>query len=489
MKPASWHLPQLNWQEIDQIAARRNVVVDSRKVRPGDVFLAFRGEFSDGRAYIGHAIDAGAAAVLWEADAFYWNPDWQVPNIAIPNLRAQAGIVAAHLYGNPSHEMCAIGVTGTNGKTSITHWLIQALSASGRQGVLIGTLGNGFLRQLTPTSLTTPDAATLQTLLAQYLQQGATHLAMEVSSHALEQGRVHGVEFDVAVLTNLTRDHLDYHGSMQQYGEAKRKLFDWENLKAAVINADDAFGSQLLKTVRAPTVLSYGLTQGDVRAKHAQTSLAGIKATVTTPWGEAELASKVIGHFNLYNILATLTSLLVTGIPLADAARVLRDIEPAAGRMQRVGGGEKPLVIVDYAHTPAALEKALITLRETMPAEGKLYCVFGCGGDRDRGKRPLMAEIATTLADMTVVTSDNPRTEKPACIINDIRAGLRAGSHYQIEEDRAGAIALAVSEAKVHDVVLIAGKGHETYQEVCGVRQHFDDVEVAQNQLAVWRPI
>jgi UDP-N-acetylmuramoyl-L-alanyl-D-glutamate--2,6-diaminopimelate ligase len=483
MIPKSRLLPTLDWAQIDHMIKQRRVVIDSRKITPGDVFLAFQGDSTDGRAYIEHAIAAGAAAILWEAEGFTWDSNWQVTNMAIAQLRAQVGIVAAHLCGNPSQAMWTIGVTGTNGKTSVAHWLTQALGALQHRSLLIGTLGHGFLSDLTPASLTTPDAATLQMLLAHYQQAGATHLVMEVSSHALDQGRVHGVEFDVAIFTNLTRDHLDYHGTMQQYGAAKRNLFDWEGLNAAIINVDDAFGAGLRKEIKVNTVLGYGIERGDIRVTRISSTLAGVAIEISTPMGKTMLHSKVIGLFNVYNLLAALGALLASGIDLAQATAVLSNIEPALGRMQQIGGNHHPLVVVDYAHTPDALEKALTTLRGVMPKQGKLYCVFGCGGDRDCGKRPLMAEIATTYADVTVITSDNPRSEKPEHIVDDIVVGVKHNSNYLIEIEREKAIHYAVNVAKKDDVILIAGKGHETYQEIRGVRYHFNDVNIAESAL------
>jgi UDP-N-acetylmuramoyl-L-alanyl-D-glutamate--2,6-diaminopimelate ligase len=489
MKPHSWCLPALNWHEIDALAAGKNIVIDSRKVEPGDLFLAFDGTKTDGRSYIPSAVAAGAAAVLWEEAGFQWDSAWQVPNLPIRDLRAQAGIIAAHLYGNPSRDMCAIGITGTNGKTSIAHWLAQAFEALGKRSVVIGTLGNGFLGQLTTASLTTPDAATVQMLLSQYRQQGASRVVMEVSSHALEQGRAHGMAFDIGVFTNLTRDHLDFHGSMQSYGQAKTRLFEWEGLQAAVVNADDAFTPTLLKAVCAPTVLRYGIKHGDIRALHFETSLSGIVIDVFTPWGEITLSSQVIGHFNIYNLLATLSTLLANGISLPEAAKVMTEIVPAIGRMQKIGGGSLPLVIIDYAHTPDALEKALSTLRESMALTGKLYCVFGCGGGRDRGKRPLMAEAVAAFADKLIVTSDNPRLENPEQIIHDIVTALPQDCECVAEIDRAKAISYAIKQATPQDVVLIAGKGHETYQEIGGKQYAFNDAEIAARQLAEWHAL
>lgn len=496
MKPATWSLPALDWVAIDAIATGRRVVADSRRVSPGDAFLAFRGEYSDGRSHIGAAIAAGAGCVLWESDDFSWQADWQVPNLGIAQLRAQAGIVASHLLGDPSQALWCVGITGTNGKTSCAHWLSQAFTLLGQRPAMLGTLGYGFLDALEEASHTTPDAVRVQNLLAQYRAAGASHVAMEVSSHGLEQARAHGVAFDVAVLTNLTRDHLDYHGSMEAYAAAKQKLFEWEGLKAAIINADDAFGAQLLAELPAGLALGYGIDNGDLRITDLQTDLNGMRLTISSPWGEAELHSPLLGRFNAYNLLACLGVLLKSGVALAQACAVLGQIESAKGRMQRLGGGSKPLVVIDYAHTPDALDKALATVREVMPSRRRLFCVFGCGGDRDRGKRPLMGRIACQRADIVIITNDNPRTEEPRQIIRDILEGVdgaaaEQGSHgdYSVQGDRAAAIRSAVELAGPGDVVLIAGKGHEEYQDANGVKAPFSDVEHALAALAIWKAL
>lgn len=483
MKPESWKLPQLDWSAIDAIAAGRPVVADSRLVKPGDVFLAFRGEYADGRKYIADAIAAGAAAVLWEAEDFAWNDAWPVSNLAIAQLRAQAGIVAAHLLGDPSRTLWVTGITGTNGKTSISHWLAQAFTLLGGKGGVLGTVGNGFPGALESSTHTTLDPVSLQGWFARLRNAGATHVALEVSSHGLDQARAHGVQFDCAVFTNLTRDHLDYHETMAAYGAAKARLFEWEGLKHAVISTDDEFGRELLQSSRAATTWSYGLYDGDIHAVRLNASLEGLRLEVETPFGSGIIASPMIGRFNASNLLACLGVLLAAGVPLDAVTRVLGQVKPAAGRMQRLGGGSQPLVIVDYAHTPDALEKALLAVRECMPRDGRLVCVFGCGGNRDPGKRPLMGEIASRLADQVVVTSDNPRDEDPQQIIADIVAGIASPGCHAVEPDRNLAIAGALEVAGPGDVVLIAGKGHENYQEIKGVRHAFDDVEVARSAL------
>ncbi|QLG89435.1 UDP-N-acetylmuramoyl-L-alanyl-D-glutamate--2,6-diaminopimelate ligase [Chitinibacter bivalviorum] len=489
MKPASWVLPAIDWNAIQALVAGRNVVVDSRKVQPGDVFIAYQGEYVDGREYIADAVAKGAAAVIWEAEDFSWDATLTLPNLAVPALRNQVGILLARLLNNDVNPIPVVGITGTNGKTSIANWLAQAFNALGGKAGVLGTLGNGFVGQLQSSTHTTLDPVSLQQWLAKFRLEGATQIAMEVSSHGLVQARAHGVQFHTAVFTNLTRDHLDYHGSMQAYGAAKAKLFEWEGLQAAVINADDPFGRELLGFTTAKTIFSYGFVNGDLRCTQLESSLKGLALTVETPFGTTQIQSALLGRFNASNLLACLGVLLAQGVSLADASAALAQIRPAAGRMQCLGGDDKPLVVVDYAHTPDALEKVLMTLREAMPQGARLYCVFGCGGDRDAGKRPLMGEIACRLADSVVITSDNPRSEKPKAIIQDIVAGVSGvpgtgNANYSIESDRAAAISDAIEMAHFSDVILIAGKGHEDYQEINGERYHFDDVEHASKALA-----
>lgn len=488
MKSRLTLLPDWNPAELDKLGlAISRVEADSRRVLPGDVFLACRGEYTDGRDFIPDALAKGAVAVLWDpSDDFVWQAGWAVPNLAVPNLRERAGIVAAYVYGQPSQAMTVIGITGTNGKTSISHWLAQAFSLLGQKAALIGTVGNGFYGALTQTTHTTPDPVTVQQKLAEYRRQGAHVVTMEVSSHGLDQCRVHGVGFTTAVFTNLTRDHLDYHGTMERYGAAKKKLFYWEGLQHAVINVDDAFGRELAAGLDAQQtrVISYGLEQGDVRPLSLSANLDGLQLQVTTPWGVTELRTSLLGRFNAANLLACLATLCANGVPLADAASVLSRIQPARGRMQRLGGAHEPLIVIDYAHTPDALEKALATLAEIRPAGSTLYCVFGCGGDRDPGKRPMMGAIAERLADVAVLTSDNPRTEDPQAILNDVLAGMTHPAQVQV--DRALAIRWAVSHARAGDIVLIAGKGHEDYQDIGGVKRPFSDFRVAEEALTVW---
>ena len=463
----------------------KGITSDSRKVQPGSLFLAYPGDATDGRAYIDDAIKNGAVAILWESDSFSWKPSWKVENAPIVNLRQQAGRIADQFYKKPSQKLWTIGVTGTNGKTSITQWLSQCFNDLARKTAVIGTLGNGLPNALTETQNTTPDAIALQAMLADFVKEKAEIVAMEVSSHGLDQGRVNGVHFDVAVLSNLTRDHMDYHGSIEKYAAAKRRLFHVSDLKLAVLNVDDAFGKEIAQELikLGVATMTYGIGAGDVRASKVRFNHTGFEFLVTTPYGQAPIKANLLGQFNVYNVLAVLATLLVSKVSLADAVEAISHIESVAGRMQQLGGGDVPLVVVDYAHTPDALENVLKTLRHQIQIQtnAKLICVFGCGGNRDAGKRLLMGGVASNYADAVVLTSDNPRKENPLQIIQDVLEGMHG--KYAVEEDRAKAIAIAIANAKPGDTVLIAGKGHETYQDIAGEKQHFSDLEHAQKAL------
>ncbi len=468
----------------------RRITADSRRIEPGVAFAAYPGTHSDGRKFVPDAIARGASAVLWESTGFAWDRGWQVPHLPVEGLQMRLGQIADFIYGSPSQALWMVGVTGTNGKTSCAHWIGQALDACGRRAGILGTLGNGLVGGMAPASHTTPDAPALHELLRQFKAAGAKAVAMEVSSHGLDQGRVSGVKFDVALFTNLTRDHLDYHRTMAAYGQAKAKLFNWPRLRTSVVNADDPFGQSLVDAGRArgSHVLSYGLAAADIAATAVQMSAGGMRLAVNTPWGNADIASPMIGTFNAQNLLGVLGALLASDVPLDAAAAALSRLQPPAGRMQRMGGADRPLVVVDYAHTPDALEKVLNALRPAVAPASELVCVFGCGGDRDPGKRPEMGRIAARFADRVVVTSDNPRSEDPAAIANAVARGVRdeGNRRWTIEIDRGDAIREAVGAARVGDVVLIAGKGHETYQEANGVRTAFSDAAVAQAVLATW---
>ena len=482
------------------------ITADSRMVKTGALFLAYKGAQSDGRDYIPQAIKAGASVVIWDNENFTWQAAWQVKNVGVTHLKTQISDIAAEFYDYPSRQLSVVGVTGTNGKTSVSQWVAQCLTFLGEKTAVIGTIGSGVLvkekletekcayeKPLSPaqkyiglstTNNTTPDAILLQGMLAEFVQQQVAKVAMEVSSHGLDQARVNGVKFDIAVLTNLTQDHLDYHGSMQAYADAKRKLFKWASLKAAILNTDDAFGQQLCAELKAAQkkVITYGFNEeADVRGTNLMFTQTGLAMQVATPKGFANIQANVLGRFNADNILAVLGTLLALEISLENAVEAIGNIQPIQGRMQQFGGGDLPLVVIDYAHTPDALEKVLNTLKDQLQKTDKLICVFGCGGNRDKTKRPMMGSIALTIADEVIVTSDNPRDENPLTIIAEIVA--TQASSFLIEADRETAITRAIAIAKAGDIVLIAGKGHEDYQEIAGVKVPFSDMAVVEEKL------
>src|SRR6266567_8947059 len=370
----------------------RRITSDSRDVREGDAFAAYPGTRHDGREFIVDAIARGAGAVLWETRGFHWNHAWKLPHLPLEDLKAKLGTIADFIYGHPSRALWMVGVTGTNGKTSCAHWIATGLDAAGRKSAVLGTLGNGLLGSLEEASNTTADAALLHETLRGFAATGAQAVAMEVSSHGLDQGRVNGVAFDVALFTNLTRDHLDYHGTMAAYGAAKAKLFAWPGLRFGVINADDPFGQSLIDAARSRgrKVLTYGFGAADIVGTHLAASSTGLAFAVETPWGKGEIHTRLVGAFNAANLLGVLGVLLVSGAALEPTIGFLAEVEAPPGRMQRLGGRGAPLVVIDYAHTPDALDKVLTSLRPAVAVGGELVCVFGCGGDRDRGKRPEM---------------------------------------------------------------------------------------------------
>ena len=477
-------LPGLSEARIEGLA------LDSRKVAPGDLFFALEGSQSHGRQFVDQAIERGAAAVLQEAAWGRVSERGGVPLIAVPALKFKLGEIASRWFGDPSRAMAVVGVTGTNGKTSVSHFVARALRADGPCG-LIGTLGYGLVGELAPASHTTPDAITVHGLLAGMRDAGAQQAVMEVSSHALEQGRVSGVAFDVAVFTNLSREHLDYHGDMASYGRAKRRLFETPGLKYAVINLDDAFGRSLLASMPgAVGTVSYGFDDSRLPPSLLGTELRldsqGLRLRVNSDWGTGELAVPLLGRFNAENLLAAFAALLACGLGFDEVLERLSRVQPVPGRVQRLGGGPgEPLVVVDYAHTPDALAQVLAALRDH--GAGRLTCVFGCGGERDVGKRPLMARAAEQGADRVIVSDDNPRGEDPDVIIADIFSGFADADAVEVINDRAAAIRHAVIGADEGDVVLIAGKGHEDCQLVGDRRLPFSDAEQAREVLAARR--
>ena len=486
-----------------------DVTLDSRAVGPGSLFLACRGHGRHGAEFAGEAAARGARAVLYEPSAGALelmetalgvvrgrgNASKDVFVAPVPQLSHHAGVIAGRFFGEPSQAMTVAGITGTNGKTTCAWLLAQALSRCDRPAAYMGTIGFGFPDALAATEHTTADAVTVHRRLAALRALGAEAVSMEVSSHALDQHRVGGVRFHTAAFTNLTRDHLDYHGTMAAYADAKARLFGWPGLAARVINVDDEFGArlaaqlsaaQLIITTRArPTpVLPPGARQ--VSATRVEAAVSGLRIEVESSWGAAQLNVPLIGEFNADNALTVLAVLLAWDIPLAEATAALESCRAAPGRMEAFGGRAGPLAIVDYAHTPDALAKALRAARRHCRASLKV--VFGCGGDRDPGKRPMMGRLAAELADELVVTDDNPRSEPPERIVADILTGIPHGIPATVEHDRARAIRVTIARSGPEDVVLIAGKGHEEYQIYGTERRPFSDRSVARAALEAMRP-
>jgi UDP-N-acetylmuramoyl-L-alanyl-D-glutamate--2,6-diaminopimelate ligase len=467
---------------------------DSQAVRAGDAFVALAGAKHHGIEFADAAVAHGAVVVLAEESgagnreqgtvasraAFVPRFPFPVPAVWIEDLRLHLGGIAARFFNDPSSAMTVVGVTGTSGKTSTVQLLAQAFTQLGKRTATIGTLGAGLHGELHAGERTTPDVIRVHGLMAGFRDAGATDVAMEVSSHALDQHRVDGIHFDVAVFTNLTRDHLDYHGTMEAYGAAKAKLFAWPGLRAAVINVDDAFGRKLAARIPAGVrVIHCGIdnADADIRAGDVRTHSDGLDFHLATPWGEASVHSALLGRFNVGNLLVVAGVLGALDVPFVQIRKALQALQPINGRMNRLGGGALPLVVVDYSHKPDALEQVLAALRAH--CDGRLICVFGCGGERDAGKRPIMGAIAERMADAVIVTDDNPRGEDGDAIVAQIVAGMRAPEHAMVMRNRARAIDIAIAQAHAGDVVLIAGKGHETYQEVRGTKHPFDDLLVA----------
>jgi UDP-N-acetylmuramoyl-L-alanyl-D-glutamate--2,6-diaminopimelate ligase len=458
------------------------IALDSRKVQPGGLFIAYPGAKTDGRNFIDDAIARGASVVLCAAEqAESVSEQAGVPIFKTPLPIQVVSKIAARFYDHPSRALDIIGITGTNGKTSCAHYLAQAFAGLEKNCAVIGTLGSGCLGALGEPSLTTPDSIAVQAHLSAFLQQRMDCVAMEVSSHALAQGRVDKVEFTTAVFTNLTQDHLDYHHGMSAYAEAKLRLFDMFGLRHAVINLDDALAPRLLQRL-APTVqpYTYSLTHAD--ADIVVTDLAhtaqGMTAQLSTPWGRGELRTGLLGEFNCANLLSVLACLGCRGHRLELILSALQQCTGVSGRMEIVPMSGGVQAVIDYAHTPDALKQALLALRPH--CRGQIICVFGCGGDRDQGKRPLMGQIAQAYADQLIVTTDNPRFEDPQHIITAIRAGCEDRAEVQVVVDRRAAVATAYEQARAGDLILIAGKGHENYQLVNDKKLAYSDLETVQ---------
>lgn len=462
----------------------QGVQLDSRRVRYGDLFLALPGRVHDGRAFITSAINRGAVAVCVDGPVTAMDEAaaGHVPVFGIDDLAATAGPLAAAYYDAPSHALQVLGVTGTNGKTSATHHLAQLLEATGERCGICGTLGNGFPQHLRQTGMTTQDAVSLQRTLAWMRDAGAGWAALEVSSHALDQDRVAGVQFAGALFTNLSRDHLDYHGSMEAYGESKRQLFLTPGLDVAAINRDDSFGLGLVERVPTPVdVLDFSMQdqRAQVHVEASELQADGItRLQVQSPWGRGECRTGLVGEFAQSNLLGAITLLAGLGVGWQQLLGAASRVQPVVGRMQAFAHPAGFSLIVDYAHSPDALERVLRTLRSR--TSGRLICVFGCGGERDPGKRPLMGAVASAWADQLVLTDDNPRGEDGDAIIAEIRAGISApATAVRVERDREAATRWAVSQAAAGDLVLLAGKGHEDYQDGAEGRRRYSDIETA----------
>lgn len=477
-----------------------NLCLDTRQLKTGDAFIGLAGIKVDGRDFIAKAIELGASAILVESDKNWQGIDWlgAVPVIAVDNLPSRVSEIAGHFFDEPSKKIQLIGITGTNGKTTCSLLAAQLLAHLQKKSAVIGTIGFGLLDAsaiaplaqqiglLTSTGLTTPDPVTLQRILDELVSGGASSIAIEVSSHSLQQKRVAGLHFTSAIFTNLTQDHLDYHGDLQSYGNAKAQLLHMPHLQNAIINLDDGWASGLLNKVPAGVnVISYSTEKvADVYATNIELHAQGVRAHLHTPWGEAEINSPLLGQFNLSNLLAVIAAIGAQGFSIQEVTPFIAQLEPAPGRMQLVTvdqAAQEIQVIVDYAHTPDALDNTLQAIHQHKA--GRVWTVFGCGGDRDKTKRPQMGKIAERLSDYVIVTNDNPRSEDPATIAAEIVRGMKHPSGCLVIADRAQAIDFAVQQAKAGDIVLIAGKGHEDYQIFATQTLPFSDSKHARISL------
>jgi UDP-N-acetylmuramoyl-L-alanyl-D-glutamate--2,6-diaminopimelate ligase len=464
------------------------LAIDSRAVQAGDLFVAYR----EGAKFIDNAIRAGACAIVAEMNSLSDLVRSKIPVFYVTDLNSKVGTIASRFYGEPSKTMTITGVTGTNGKTSISYLLAQALSFDKHDCGFIGTLGYGTVNDLNDGLTTTPDPVTLQHLLADMRDQGLSQVVMEVSSHGLDQHRIAGVDVDLGIFSNLSRDHLDYHGNIENYANIKRHFFTDYSISKAVINIDDELGQTIVDELEQDIYAVAYILVDDlesisesgvplVAGKINNDRLNGMVLDLKTPWGTGLLETNLLGKFNAYNLLACLTALCLLDIPFAEAVRRLSLCRTVPGRMECFGGDTQPLIFVDYAHTPDALAQALAALKSQ--CQGKLYCVFGCGGDRDKGKRALMGKTAQQYADVIFLTNDNPRNEDPDVIIQAILSGIENKDPINIEIDRKAAIKSAINVAEKNDIVLIAGKGHERYQDIKGVRHEFSDQAVVSKLL------
>lgn len=458
------------------------VTQDSREVQEGFLFCALQGASFDGRNYVNAAMAAGACAVVYDGDEPAHLADGEVPVIKIPNLRRHLGEIADRFFDWPSKRVKLIGITGTNGKTSCAHLIAQAFNQLNKRCAIIGTLGVGLPDKLRASPLTTPDVVSLRRELAQLVNNEVAYTCIEISSHAMDQGRVDGLHFCTAVFTNLTHDHLDYHDNMEAYRDAKLRLFSFPDLKRAVINVSDDHSKKFLEACTAPNIMTFGVDEGEVHITLLEVTPIGLLLEVQTPWYKCKLRPTLYGRVNAINVIVVVAVLLIFEFDNDQISRAVSKLKPVPGRMETFfGSSQYPVVVVDYAHTPDAIEKALQSVREH--TEGQLWCVFGCGGDRDRSKRPLMGSIAERLADQVVITDDNPRDEDPVTIVEEIQQGMRA-SHIVIH-DRRAAIAHAIKQADASDSVLVAGKGHEQTQQVRGRQFPMSDRQMVSDLLEI----
>lgn len=488
----TWLLKELVVKDVElQECMLTDISMDSRRVTAGALFLSLARQTAEREKHLHQALDKGAFAVLIDADIPLSETEAAMLEEAvvaaypIKNLADQAGFIASRFYEDPSQHMTVIAITGTNGKTSVSQFLAQALEASGHACGVIGTMGAGRISDLELTGMTTPDPVSMQRLLAGFELEGCRYVVMEASSHALAQGRLNSVDVNVAVLTNLSRDHLDYHETMADYAAAKQRLFEIESVTQAVINIDDAFGQQVKQMLDSEiNQLSYSsTTQADIFASAIECQRGGVAFELDIQGEQEKMQLPVMGRFNVDNLLATVAVMKSIGFDNAAIRQAIHHCHAVSGRMEAHGTEGQPCIVIDYAHTPDALEQALKTLRSHLPEAGKLWCVFGCGGDRDKGKRPLMGQIAENEADQVIITDDNPRTENHQSIVADILAGCRQPQNIRVELDRKAAIVYAVSHAGSKDIVLVAGKGHEAYQEIDHIKYPFSDTLIVSEVL------
>jgi len=473
----------------------KGISLDSRDIDVGSVFLSLAKDASQRQGNLQQALAAKCAVVLFDIEQTLTEQEKQLLQHAdvaaypIKRLAAKAGELAARFYGHPSLALTIIAVTGTNGKTSVSQFIAQSLESLGHACGVIGTLGMGRITDLNYTGMTTPDPVSVQKTLADFCKQGIKYAVIEASSHALAQGRLNSIAIDVATLTNLSRDHLDYHGDMATYAAAKSQLFDITSIKTAVLNSADSLGQQLITTLaerNTISVVTYSSSQTEsvtIQADHIEMTHAGLSFELVSEFGSETINSELVGRFNVDNLLATVASLLAVGMSFEQVMTAVNKCQSVDGRMQSYGDDNQTQIVIDFAHTPDALTQALISLQAHNSANGDLWCVFGCGGDRDTGKRALMGKAAHQYADKVVITDDNPRSEDPALIVKDILSGISQPEAVLIEHDRKLAITHAIKQAKSNDIVLIAGKGHEQYQEVDGIKHSFSDSQVVTDVL------